>query len=36
MCRAEVAQGFEYHSGRNPRFLDGEEILEFNRLAAAG
>jgi UDP-N-acetylglucosamine 4,6-dehydratase len=31
-----VAQGFEYHSGRNPHFLDQREILEFNRLAAAG
>jgi UDP-N-acetylglucosamine 4,6-dehydratase/5-epimerase len=27
-----VAQGFEYSSGRNPRFLTAKEILEFNRL----
>jgi UDP-N-acetylglucosamine 4,6-dehydratase len=31
-----VAQGFEYHSGRNPVFLGIDEILEFNRMAAAG
>lgn len=29
----EVAQGFEYSSGTNPRFLDIEEIREFNRIA---
>lgn len=29
----EVAQGFEYSSGRNPRFLSTEEILEYNRRA---
>jgi UDP-N-acetylglucosamine 4,6-dehydratase len=33
---APVEQGFEYHSGRNPHFLGVEEILEFNKLAAAG
>jgi UDP-N-acetylglucosamine 4,6-dehydratase/5-epimerase len=26
-----VAQGFEYHSGTNPRFLSIEEIQSFNR-----
>ena len=31
-----VEQGFEYHSGRNPQFLDIAQILAFNRLAAAG
>jgi UDP-N-acetylglucosamine 4,6-dehydratase/5-epimerase len=31
-----VKQGFEYHSGTNPRFLEIEEIAEFNRAAAAG
>lgn len=31
----EVAQGFEYQSGRNPHFLDVEEIAEFNRQAMA-
>ena len=31
-----VEQGFEYHSGHNPHFLDIEQILEFNRIAAAG
>jgi UDP-N-acetylglucosamine 4,6-dehydratase len=30
-----VEQGFEYHSGRNPRFLTIEEIIAFNHLAAA-
>jgi UDP-N-acetylglucosamine 4,6-dehydratase/5-epimerase len=29
----EVAQGFEYSSGRNPLFLSTEEILEYNRRA---
>ena len=29
-----VAQGFEYNSGTNPRFLSVEEIREFNRAAA--
>lgn len=28
-----VSQGFEYSSGRNERFLDIDEICEFNRLA---
>ncbi len=28
-----VAQGFAYNSGDNPRFLDIEEIREFNRMA---
>jgi len=28
-----VEQGFEYHSGRNPRFLSVEEIVTFNHLA---
>jgi UDP-N-acetylglucosamine 4,6-dehydratase/5-epimerase len=28
-----VAQGFEYNSGRNARFLNIEEILRFNHLA---
>ena len=26
-----VGQGFEYHSGRNPRFLSTEEIVALNR-----
>src|SRR5436190_1512961 len=30
---APVQQGFEYHSGHNPHFLDIGEILEFNRRA---
>jgi UDP-N-acetylglucosamine 4,6-dehydratase len=30
-----VAQGFEYHSGRNGRFLTVEEIVEFNRVASS-
>jgi UDP-N-acetylglucosamine 4,6-dehydratase len=30
-----VAQGFEYNSGQNVRFLDIAEILQFNELAAA-
>lgn len=30
---AWVKQGFEYHSGTNPRFLTVEEIREFNRVA---
>jgi UDP-N-acetylglucosamine 4,6-dehydratase len=25
-----VPQGFEYNSGKNPRFLDIEEIRKFN------
>lgn len=29
-----VEQGFEYHSGRNPRFLTIEEIEEFNKHAS--
>ena len=29
----DVEQGFEYNSGRNERFLDVPEIVEFNRLA---
>ena len=29
----DVEQGFEYNSGRNERFLDVAEIVEFNRLA---
>jgi UDP-N-acetylglucosamine 4,6-dehydratase len=28
-----VEQDFEFHSGKNPRFLRIEEIIEFNRLA---
>ena len=28
-----VAQGFEYNSGRNPRFLTADEILDINRTA---
>jgi UDP-N-acetylglucosamine 4,6-dehydratase len=28
-----VEQGFEYHSGRNPRFLDRDEILAYNQRA---
>jgi UDP-N-acetylglucosamine 4,6-dehydratase len=28
-----VAQGFEYNSGTNPRFLNTEEIRQFNRAA---
>jgi hypothetical protein len=35
----EVAQpvehDFEYHSGRNSRFLNAEEIVAFNQLAGA-
>jgi UDP-N-acetylglucosamine 4,6-dehydratase/5-epimerase len=30
-----VDQGFEYQSGRNPRFLDIEEIRAFNQAAGA-
>jgi UDP-N-acetylglucosamine 4,6-dehydratase len=30
-----VEHGFEYHSGKNPRFLDVAEIVEFNRVAGA-
>jgi UDP-N-acetylglucosamine 4,6-dehydratase len=29
----DVAQGFEYNSGTNPRFLNVEEIRQFNRAA---
>ena len=28
-----VEQGFEFHSGQNPRFLNIEEIIAFNHLA---
>lgn len=28
-----VEEGFEYHSGRNPEFLNVKQILEFNRMA---
>lgn len=28
-----VEQGFEFHSGRNPRFLSVDEIVSFNHLA---
>ena len=28
-----VAQGFEFNSGRNERFLSIPEIVEFNKLA---
>jgi UDP-N-acetylglucosamine 4,6-dehydratase/5-epimerase len=28
-----VEQGFEYNSGKNPTFLNIDEILEFNRMA---
>jgi len=31
-----VEQGFEYHSGKNPQFLNIEEIIAFNQLAASG
>jgi UDP-N-acetylglucosamine 4,6-dehydratase/5-epimerase len=31
-----VEQGFEYHSGRNTHFLNLEEIVAFNEMAAAG
>jgi UDP-N-acetylglucosamine 4,6-dehydratase len=31
-----VEQGFEYHSGKNPHFLDIQEIVDFNQRAAAG
>ena len=30
-----VTQDFEYHSGKNPRFLSIDEIIEFNHLAGA-
>jgi UDP-N-acetylglucosamine 4,6-dehydratase len=30
-----VEQGYEYHSGRNPHFLDAEQILAMNRVAKA-
>lgn len=30
-----VEQGFEYHSGKNPHFLNIEEIVSFNHLAGA-
>lgn len=30
-----VEQGFEYHSGKNPRFLTRAEIVAFNDLAGA-
>lgn len=29
----DVEQGFEYHSGKNPHFLDVDGILEMNHLA---
>jgi UDP-N-acetylglucosamine 4,6-dehydratase len=32
---AQVEQGFEYHSGKNPRLLNIEEIIEFNRKAGS-
>lgn len=32
---ASVQTGFEYHSGKNPRFLSTKEIIEFNNLAGA-
>ena len=32
---ASVETGFEYHSGKNPRFLSRKEISEFNHLASA-
>jgi UDP-N-acetylglucosamine 4,6-dehydratase/5-epimerase len=28
-----VDQGFEFNSGRNPRFLSTQEIIEFNKIA---
>jgi UDP-N-acetylglucosamine 4,6-dehydratase len=28
-----VQESFEYHSGKNPRFLSVEEIVGFNRIA---
>jgi len=30
-----VGEGFEYHSGKNPHFLNPEEIAAFNQLASA-
>jgi len=27
-----VEQGFEYHSGKNPHFLSGDEILQHNKM----
>jgi UDP-N-acetylglucosamine 4,6-dehydratase len=30
---APVEQGFEYHSGKNPHFLDIDQIVAFNHLA---
>ena len=30
-----VEQGFEFHSGKNARFLSAEEIVEFNHIAGA-
>lgn len=32
-CGEQVAQGFEYHSGRNSHFLTPEQIVEFNGFA---
>ncbi len=29
----KVEQGFEYHSGKNPQFLNIEEILKYNSMA---
>lgn len=31
-----VESGFEYHSGKNPRFLSAEEIVALNRVVGAG
>jgi UDP-N-acetylglucosamine 4,6-dehydratase len=31
-----VAQGFEYNSGNNAKFLSVDELVEFNRLAEVG
>jgi UDP-N-acetylglucosamine 4,6-dehydratase len=34
-CGQFVDQGFEYNSGKNPHFLNVEEIREFNTWAEA-
>jgi UDP-N-acetylglucosamine 4,6-dehydratase len=31
----QVAQGFEYNSGTNTKFLSLDELIEFNRMAEA-
>jgi UDP-N-acetylglucosamine 4,6-dehydratase len=30
-CGRAVEQGFEFHSGKNPHFLDIEEIIKMNQ-----